>query len=285
MFDIATIRRDSTRFETSSLNGSARSAEVRTDPPLVSAQHIGFAYEGTGTRAIGDLSFELAAGDVLSVVGPSGCGKSTLLRIISGLRQPSDGTLARRFQRGERHGCSMVFQEDTLLPWLNVEDNVALYYRFRGERGASAKQHVTELLTMVKLSDYAKFFPYQLSGGMRRRVAILAAIAPLPQLLLLDEPFSALDEPTRIAIHSELHMLLKRFNIAAVLVTHDLTEAISLSDRVFILSRPPATLVEEVKVPFGPDRNMYDLRDNAEFLGIYGQLWRKLKEQIHGNDD
>jgi len=246
---------------------------------LVSLKNIGFTYGGL-TRAIDDISIELLPGETLSVVGPSGCGKSTLLRIVAGLRQPTDGTVVRHDFGRDRHDCSMVFQEDTLLPWLTVEDNVALYYRFNGARGVAVTAHVAELLKMVKLTDYARFYPYQLSGGMRRRVAVLTAIAPQPHLLLLDEPFSALDEPTRIAIHTECHMLLKRLDITAVLVTHDLAEAISLSDRVIILSRPPAVIVEELPIPFGSSRNMYDLRDNPEFLELYGRLWRKLKEQI-----
>lgn len=253
-------------------------ANIARAQPAISAQQVGFAYEN-GTRALDTLSFDLAAGELLSIVGPSGCGKSTLLRLIANLRQPTSGRIVRHFS-GARHGCSMVFQEDTLLPWRTVEQNVALYYHFKGDTSEAAKRHVSDLLAMVRLSDYANFYPHQLSGGMRRRVAILAAIAPQPELLLLDEPFSALDEPTRIAIHGELHMLLKRMGISAVLVTHDLTEAVSLSDRVFILSRPPAVLVEEVAIPFGPQRNMYDLRDNEEFLRLYGKLWRKLKEEI-----
>lgn len=253
-------------------------ARVATALPVISAQGVGYAYDN-GTRALATLSFDLAAGELLAIVGPSGCGKSTLLKLIAGLRQPTSGRIVRQ-AGGARHGCSMVFQEDTLLPWRTVEQNVGLYYHFKGDHSQAAKRHVAELLAMVRLTDYAHFYPHQLSGGMRRRVAILAAVAPQPELLLLDEPFSALDEPTRIAIHSELHMLVKRLGISAVLVTHDLTEAVSLSDRVFILSKPPAVLVEEVAVPFGTVRNMYDLRDNEEFLRIYGRLWRTLKEQI-----
>lgn len=250
------------------------------DSGIVSALNAGYTY-GNGTRAIGDLSFKLQAGEFLSIVGPSGCGKSTLLRIIAGLRQPTSGVILRRFGQSGRHGCSMVFQEDTLLPWLTIEENVGLHYRFKRDRSSRVKEHVKELLGMVRLSEFSKSYPFHLSGGMRRRVAILAAVAPLPDLLLLDEPFSALDEPTRIAIHGELHAILKRLGITAVLVTHDLTEAISLSDRVLILSKPPAHLIEEIDIPFGDTRDMYNLRDQPQFLAIYGRLWKQLKEQIH----
>ncbi len=251
-----------------------------TTGPLLSASHLGYAFAGA-VRAIGDLSFDLQRGEILSIVGPSGCGKSTLLRLISELSEPTNGSITRNFQGAERHGCSMVFQEDTLLPWLTVEENVGLYYRFnRKRRESGAKAHVLNLLKMVKLQDFAGFYPYQLSGGMRRRVAILAAIAPQPELLLLDEPFSALDEPTRIELHSDLHMLLKRMEIGAILVTHDLSEAAALSDRILILSKAPAKIVKQVEVPFGPERNMYDLRERDDFLKMYSQLWHSLKEQI-----
>jgi ABC-type nitrate/sulfonate/bicarbonate transport system ATPase subunit len=174
----------------------------------------------------------------------------------------------------------MVFQEDTLLPWLTVADNVGLFYRFRGRVRKEDRDHIADLLKMVNLEKFAGYFPYQLSGGMRRRAAMLTAIAPQPELLLLDEPFSALDEPTRISVHRDLYMLLRRLKISAVLVTHDLAEAISLSDRILVLSRPPAHVVEEIPVRFGIERNMLDLRDSPEFLRLYGHLWQALKEQL-----
>ncbi|UPJ71859.1 ABC transporter ATP-binding protein [Bradyrhizobium sp. 187] len=248
---------------------------------VVSANDVSFAY---GTMAPTVVGFDLAVrpGEIVSIVGPSGCGKSTLLRLFSGLRQPTSGTVERNFGQGSRHGCSMVFQEDTLLPWLKVKDNVALYYRFTRRRAADKDRHVAELLEMVGLTKFADYYPYQLSGGMKRRVAILTAVAPTPDLLLLDEPFSALDEPTRIGVHSDLYMLLRKLNITAILVTHDLAEATCLSDRVVILSRPPSHVVEEIRIPFGESREMMNLRDDPRFLQIYGQLWHTLKGQIAG---
>ncbi|WP_159457628.1 ABC transporter ATP-binding protein [Xaviernesmea oryzae] len=250
-----------------------------TVEPVISAKNVGYMFEG-GLKAIDGLNFDLSPGEVVSIVGPSGCGKSTLLRLISNLREPTSGHVERNFGKGGRHGCSMVFQEDTLLPWLTVEKNVGLYYRFNRSNSANAKAHIRDLLEMVKLGPYAKFYPYQLSGGMRRRVAILTAIAPRPDLLLLDEPFSALDEPTRIALHSDLHMLIKELRISALLVTHDLAEAASLSDRVLILSRAPAHVVQEVQIPFGNHRDMYELRGRKDFLDLYSDLWNTLKGQI-----
>lgn len=251
-----------------------------SEAPLVTLSQVGFVY-AKSVHAVGSVSFDLAQGEIVSLVGPSGCGKSTLLRLIAGLVSATSGAVERKFRaNGSRHGCSMVFQEHTLLPWLTVEDNVGLYYRYNRPAPKNYRTHIAELLDMVGLSPFAKFYPYQLSGGMKRRVAMLTAIAPLPELLLLDEPFSALDEPTRIEIHSDLYMLIRRFNIATVLVTHDLGEAISLSDRILVLGRPPSVVVEEIQVPFPRSRNIYDIRDDARFLSLYGGLWKSLKAQI-----
>jgi ABC-type nitrate/sulfonate/bicarbonate transport system ATPase subunit len=158
-----------------------------------------------------------------------------------------------------------------------VKDNVGLYYRFRHSNGS---KHVRELLEMVGLADFAGYYPKQLSGGMKRRVAMLKAVAPHPELLLLDEPFSALDEPSRVAIHREVYMLVRRLQITAVLVTHDLGEAITLSDRIILLSRAPARVVEEYEIPFPRDRDISGLRTQAEFLELYGRLWNELNLQI-----
>lgn len=251
---------------------------------IVCAKHLAFAYP-SGVQAIGDLSFDLSPGEILAVVGPSGCGKSTLLRLLADLKKPNHGTVERHFVGGGRHSCSMVFQEDTLLPWLKAKDQVGLYYRFRHKGGRKVREHVAELLEMVGLSNFANYYPSHLSGGMQRRIAVLSAVAPLPELLLLDEPFVGLDEPTRIALHSDLYLIIRRLQISAVLVTHDLAEAIALSDRVLLLSRAPARVIEEYRVPFGIERDMLDLRGNADFLKIYGKLWRTLKEQLAGARD
>jgi ABC-type nitrate/sulfonate/bicarbonate transport system ATPase subunit len=218
----------------------------------------------------------------LAVVGPSGCGKSTLLRLLAGLMPPTDGHMERNFgHRGANlHGCTMLFQEDTLLPWFKVRDNVGLFHRLHHKRGREVSEHITHLLSMVGLSEFADYYPSQLSGGMKRRIAMLQAVAPLPDLLLLDEPFSALDEPTRIAIHAELYMLIREFGMSAILVTHDLAEAITLSDRVLMLSRVPAQIVSEYEIPFGKERHLMDLRASDEFLRLYGQLWDRLRLQI-----
>jgi NitT/TauT family transport system ATP-binding protein len=250
--------------------------------------NAGFTYPD-GLRANGDVSMEVDRGEIVAVIGPSGCGKSTLLRLVAGLRAPTAGTVHRQAVEPGRLPCSMVFQEETLLPWLKVKDNVSLASRFEHRRRTKSRSevdaHVRRLLEMVGLGDYGNTFPAKLSGGMKRRVAVLTAIAPLPSMVLLDEPFSALDEPTRIGVHKDIYALLREFDMSAVLVTHDLAEAITMSDRVLLLSRAPSRIVGEYRVPFERDRDVLDLRSRPEFLDLYGRIWADLEVQIAGQKE
>jgi NitT/TauT family transport system ATP-binding protein len=244
---------------------------------------VGFTFR-SGTLALSHLSLDIQGdGAITAIVGPSGCGKSTLLRIIAGLIKPTAGRTVSNFDAGpDRHPIGMVFQQDTLLPWLTVRDNVAVFFRMRrrGSSRSEVRQWVEELLDMVGLEEFADAYPNQLSGGMRRRVAFMAAAASRPQLLLLDEPFSSVDEPTRIQIHQQVHRVVRRLQMGAVIVTHDLAEAISLSDTVAILSARPGRVAKVREVALGQARDMLELRDRREFLELYGELWRDLSQQI-----
>ncbi|WP_405728860.1 ABC transporter ATP-binding protein [Streptomyces sp. NBC_00028] len=235
---------------------------------------VSFAYK-PGTTVIKGLNLTVAPGEFVSIVGPSGCGKSSLLRLVAGFSKPVDGSITTHFRRPDRHAISMVFQEDTLLPWLRVRDNVLLHQRFTGRRRSRQAQDLaTSLLAMVGLDAKADAYPAHLSGGMRRRVAVLTALAAEPELLLLDEPFSALDEPTRVGVHRDLHRLVRTSGASVVLVTHDLGEAISLSDRVVMLTSPPSRVAAEFDIPFGPDRNVSAVRSDPEFHTLYARLWQ-----------
>ena len=244
-------------------------------------EEVDFTFE-SGLKVLDSVSLSLSRGEILAIVGPSGCGKSTLLRLVAGFLQATQGRIELPNVDSDRHPCAMVFQEDTLLPWLRVRDNASLVTKFNPSLHGQRRELIDDLLTMVGLSDFAKSYPYQLSGGMKRRLAVVVAVATLPQLLLLDEPFSALDEPTRIQVHQDVYALLRRFGIASVLVTHDLGEALCLSDRVLLLSRRPGHVVREYRLELGAERDMLAIRSSSEFLSLYGQIWKDLSDQIEG---
>ena len=243
------------------------------------ALDIDFHYPN-GHQAIGGLSITVRRGEIVGVIGPSGCGKSTLLQVIAGLNAPSHGTVMVEPGPAGRPPLAEVFQKDTLLPWLRVRDNVALYFKFHHIDRRAMAARVDELLGMVGLEQFADAYPYQLSGGMKRRIAFLAGVAPDPQLLLLDEPFSSVDEPSRVDIHQQVPEVLRQRKTTTILVTHDLAEAVTLSDRVVILSAGPGRVVADHPVPFGDERDVLALRNETAFLELYGKLWEELSAQI-----
>jgi NitT/TauT family transport system ATP-binding protein len=258
------------------------SGATTSDGDLVRMDKVRYTYPG-GKGVLGGITMELQRNEIVAVVGPSGCGKSTLLRMIAEFIEPDNGSLTVAKPENGRHGCAMLFQENTLLPWMKVKDNASLYNKFQRRRGVKNKDSfdtVLQLLKMVGLDSDLDLYPYQLSGGMKRRLAVVAAVASLPQLLLLDEPFSALDEPTRIAIHGEVYEVIRRYQIGSILVTHDIAEAICLADRVIVLSKSPSVVAREFKVNFGAERDMMALRSSPEFLALYGELWEALRQVI-----
>jgi ABC-type nitrate/sulfonate/bicarbonate transport system ATPase subunit len=191
----------------------------------------------------------------VTLIGPSGCGKSTLLAILAGLDRPTRGGVTT----GGRVG--MVFQDPALFPWRTVRDNVAFGLEMQGVRREVRRGKADDALRMVHLSRFADAFPHQLSGGMRQRAAIAQVLANRPPVLLLDEPFGALDAQTRLRMHEWLRALLSERPTTTLLVTHDVEEALLLGDRLALLSNRPARVVEELPVPFGPDRGRAVLAD------------------------
>jgi sulfonate transport system ATP-binding protein len=248
----------------------------------VELRHVGLRYFGLGgeTEALKDVSFKISPGEFVAVIGPSGCGKSTLLSILARQNKPTSGTATMTSFDKSRHKLAMVFQKDTLLPWLTTAGNIKLYYRYHRADRKTVDAHVRELVQLAGLQGFENHYPYQLSGGMRRRVAFLSAIAARPEILLLDESFSSLDEPTRVAIHQDVFDITRRLAITMILVTHDLAEAISLCDEVVILTGRPGSVYSTHDVPFGAQRSILELRQQPEFLDLYGVLWSQLSEQI-----
>jgi len=247
---------------------------------VAALDHVGYTYPN-GTRAIDDISLRIDRGRILGICGPSGCGKTSLLNILAGLRAPTAGTIDWFASESDRrHPISMVFQKDTLLPWRNVEQNAGLYYGLNRDRRDGAAELVRELIDMVGLGDFRHAYPYQLSGGMRRRLAFIAAVAAEPRLLLLDEPFISLDEPTKIGIHQDVLRIVRHLEMTVVIVTHDLAEAASLCDRVHILRGRPTSIAVTHEVELGSERSVLDLRHEPGFLAVYGRLWEDLTREI-----
>ncbi|GAC1331659.1 MAG: ABC transporter ATP-binding protein [Mycobacteriales bacterium] len=214
-------------------------------------------------HVLADLSLTVSAGETLALLGPSGCGKSTLLRVLAGFEPADGGTVSVDGQEvtGPSPQRGMVAQAGTLFPWLTVRQNMAFGPR---ESGADdAERTVADLLAVTGLADFADALPRQLSGGMRQRAGIAQVLANRPPMLLLDEPFGALDAQTRLRMHEWLRGLLAERPTTTLLVTHDVDESLLLGDRLGLLSARPATLVEEVAVPFGSQRGRDTLADPA----------------------
>ncbi len=239
---------------------------------MVTASGVGKTFPG-GIEALSTIDLKIKRGQFVSIVGPSGCGKSTLLRLIAGLEDHSTGQLlidgyapveARRRQRG----LAYVFQDATLLPWRTVRRNVALPLELHRQLDPA---HIDEVLDMVGLTDFATAMPAQLSGGMRMRVSIARALVTNPDLLLLDEPFGALDEISRQRLNEELLRLWERENWTALFVTHNVYEAAFLADRVLVMSARPGRLLADIEVPFPHPRDA-DLRHRTDFAELAREI-------------
>jgi NitT/TauT family transport system ATP-binding protein len=198
-------------------------------------------------RALDPIDLTVQEGEVVSLIGPSGCGKSTLLKLVAGLSRPSEGEI-RLGHDPEHHGLAFVFQHSTLMPWASVDSNVRLPLRLRGIKAEDADRRVRHALELVRLTDVSELFPRQLSGGMQMRVSIARALVTEPRLLLMDEPFGALDEITRNRLDSDLLDLRARERLTILFVTHSIAEAVFLSTRVLVMSGRPGRLLDDIAV-------------------------------------
>lgn len=222
------------------------------------------------TVAVKDLSFSVKQGEFLAVVGPSGCGKTTLLSLAAGLLKPSAGKI-------ENGGVTFgyMLQKDELFPWRTIEKNVFLPLEIQRRNTPERRQKVLSLAEKYGLKDFLKSFPRELSGGMRQRAALIRTLAAEPDVLLLDEPFSALDYQTRLNVCDDVYRIIKSEKKTAVLITHDISEAVSVADEAIVLSRRPATLVAEYTLPFGEETPL-KRRENPAFPLWFERLWKDL---------
>ena len=243
-----------------------------------------FAARGGGSyTAVRDVSLSVDEGEFVSVVGPTGCGKSTLLNVAAGLLRPSEGTL-RVFGEplaGINRRAGYMFQTDALLPWRNALENVTAGLEFRGVPGGESTRRAQEWLARVGLEGFEDRYPHQLSGGMRKRVALAQMLILDPQILLMDEPFSALDIQTRQLMENELLELWSANRKSVIFITHDLEEAISLSDRVVVLSAGPATRpIGEFTIDLARPRDVAETRLQPRFLELHDRIWHSMKEEV-----
>jgi NitT/TauT family transport system ATP-binding protein len=232
-------------------------------------------------EALGPIDLELRQGEFFAVVGPSGCGKSTLLDIMAALAAPSSGTVTfegRPIGNGVPDGVGVVFQENACFPWLNVADNITFGLRRQPIDGAEIEGRLQHALQLMGLNDFARAFPAQLSGGMRQRVCIARTLVMLPRLILLDEPFGALDQQTRLLMGDELLRIWRATGATVLLITHALDEAAMLADRVAVMSARPGRIMEVIDTGWPGDRDS-QIVSAPEFGAITARLWTLLRSQ------
>lgn len=248
---------------------------------ILEVKNIGKKYQNKEGEilALKNVNFRVKKGEFVSIIGPSGCGKSTLLSIIARLEEKTTGEI---YIEGEKvNGISSkigyMLQRDCLLEWRNILSNTMFGLEVKGKKDNVDKEYVLELLKKYNLYEFKDKYPSELSGGMRQRVALIRTLAVKPKILLLDEAFSALDYQTRIMVTNDIYYILRKEKITAIIVTHDISEAISMSDRVLVLSKRPGTIKDIHKINFGiENRTPINCRESPKFSQYFNTLWKEL---------
>lgn len=239
--------------------------------------------EANGVLALRDVTLTVPAGEFVCLIGPSGCGKSTLLNMVAGIVTPSKGEVRYdgSLVTGLNKRVGYMTQDDNLLPWWTVEQNVGLPLEIRGVPKDDRKKMVAEMLEKVGLGGFAHLYPSQLSGGMRKRAALARLLIYGPETLLMDEPFGPLDAQMRVIMQQELLRLWERDRKTVLFVTHDLEEAITLSDRVVVMGTNPGRIIHIEEIPFPRPRDIMELRQDPAFHSIWRRLWGLIELQVH----
>lgn len=247
--------------------------------PILSLRNVGKIFGGTVT-ALDAMSLDIFDGDFVSLLGPSGCGKSTALRLIAGLMRPTDGRIVWSNSGGTSTGgqdLGVVFQEPTLMPWATVEDNVYLPMRLSRIPKTQVREQIAEILSVVGLSGFEKSYPRELSGGMKMRVSIARAMVTRPKLILMDEPFAALDEITRFKLNNDLLEMQARIGCTVVFVTHSVFESVFLSNRIVVMAARPGRVVKELRVD-----EPYPRQETFRTSPTYASHCREASDALHG---
>ncbi len=250
---------------------------------LMDISHVSYSYHTMQgeTPALSNINFTVHKGDFLAIVGPSGCGKSTLLSLMAGLLEPEQGSV---FLYGQKvslkgsHTIGYMLQHDHLFEWRTVEKNVLLGLEIQNKLTSETKKSVLGLLKTYGLYKFKDARPSQLSGGMRQRAALIRTLALKPEILLLDEPFSALDYQTRLTVGDDIGAIIKKEGKTAILVTHDLSEAISLGTQIIVLSKRPATIKKIIPIHFPESISALERRNSPEFKDYFNKIWKELNE-------
>ena len=246
--------------------------------PIIVFHEVGKTFASAGVEAVRDVNLAIAEGEFVTLVGPSGCGKSTLLNMTAGLLLPTVGEVLYRGApvRGINHRVGYMTQVDYLLPWRTLAGNVAVPLEIAGRPRREITDEVDRLLALVGLNGFGKSYPSQLSGGMRKRAALVRLLAYDPETLLMDEPFAALDAQMRLTLQVELKRLCLSLGKTVLFVTHDVDEAISLGDRCIVFGARPGTIERALDVGLPPDRDIKSLRFDPRYTAECAQLWRIL---------
>jgi NitT/TauT family transport system ATP-binding protein len=231
--------------------------------------------------AIDGVSLEIAHGEFFMIVGPSGCGKTTLLRILAGLDSVTSGTIEIETPNSQRPVNSMIFQGDSIFPWMTVWDNAAYGLKMRRVPRSVIKDVVGHYLARTGLTRFARYYPHQLSGGMRQRVSIARAFANDPEILLMDEPFSALDAQNKLLLQEELLRIWEEHKKTVVFITHSVDEAAFLGDRIMVMTAQPGKVKMFVQVPLARPRNIMQLQKSAQYGELIAHIWSSLREEVH----
>jgi NitT/TauT family transport system ATP-binding protein len=253
-------------------------AEVRSARPAIRIRDLVKRF-GPLT-ALDGISLEIARGEFFMIVGPSGCGKTTLLRILAGLDSVTAGTIEIETPDSQRPVNAMIFQGESIFPWMTVWDNAAYGLRMRRAPAAMVKEVVGHYLARTGLSRFARYYPHQLSGGMRQRVAIARAFANDPEILLMDEPFSALDAQNKLLLQEELLRIWEEHKKTVVFITHSVDEAVFLGDRIMVMTAQPGRVKSFVQVPLPRPRNIMLLQKTPKYGELIAHIWSDLREEV-----